>query len=86
MDLNKIYLEDVRAYSSIFNNGSYRNKEYEVKRLLWDKGYDTTNKKVKDYIKLVCELVIHDTYDIDRWYEDTLRNYPEELEDLPKRE
>ncbi len=67
----------------------------QVLNFLSEKGYDVDNIEVKNYADAVaeyldmCEEAWADQgedspYTIQEWYEDTMRNYPDELEDLPR--
>lgn len=60
----------------------------EVLDFLESKGYDVSNKQVKNYADAVAEYVdmvreAQGNYTMQEWYSDTKSNYPEELEDLP---
>ena len=58
----------------------------KVLKKLDDNGYDTSDKNVRNYAEAAAELIINDVnQDIDAWYSETLINYPEDLEELPKK-
>lgn len=54
-----------------------------------EEGFDVTTEEVKQYAQAVADYIRYaldfdPDYDFDRWYQDTLENYPEELAMLPK--
>lgn len=55
---------------------------------LKSEGYDTSNQQVINYAESAADLLAYADNDADRsvdnWYEDTLNNYPEDLDMLPK--
>jgi hypothetical protein len=66
----------------------------EVLDFLGSKGYDTSNREVRNYADAVAEYIDmsrqayqsmgeESPYTVEQWYDDTLMNYPYELEDLP---
>lgn len=58
----------------------------KVLKKLDDNGYDISDKYVKNYAEAAAELIANDiNQDVDAWYSETLINYPEDLEELPKK-
>lgn len=75
-------------------NASVDGPTQEVLNFLASKGYDTSDKSVINYADAVAEYMdmsrqayeregMESPYSLDQWYEDTMMNYPQELEDLP---
>lgn len=66
---------------------SPRISEYDVLDFLKKKGFDPSSQITKNYASGVAEYLSYpenDDYDLKSWYRDTLMNYPEDFEELPK--
>ena len=66
---------------------SPRISEYDVLDFLKKKGFDPSSQLTKNYASGVAEYLSYpenDDYDLNSWYKDTLMNYPEDFEELPK--
>lgn len=70
----------------VHGNSTIEELTDKVLKKLDDNGYDTSDKDVINYAEAAAELIINDVnQDIDAWYSETLINYPEDLEELPKK-
>lgn len=70
----------------VHGNSTIEELTDKVLKKLDDNGYDTSDKDVRNYAEAAAELIINDVnQDIDDWYSETLINYPEDLEELPKK-
>lgn len=70
----------------VHDNSTIEELTDKVLKKLDDNGYDTSDKDVRNYAEAAAELIINDVnQDIDDWYSETLINYPEDLEELPKK-
>ena len=87
---------DPTSVASATEIGTKRSKA-EIIQFLGTKGYDTSSPVVDNYADAVleylqmCDDAWKDSgkqrtewYTLDQWYKDTLMNYPDELEELPK--
>jgi hypothetical protein len=82
--------EDIESVTSIeaSNDDTLRliNRLYlQIKNKLISEGYDDC-AELDDYASGAAELIYYapDDYTVDQWYDDTLENYREDLEELPK--
>ena len=70
----------------VHGNSTIEELTDKVLKKLDDNGYDTSDRDVRNYAEAAAELIINDVnQDIDDWYSETLINYPEDLEELPKK-
>lgn len=96
MDNSDVFLglEESLKEDVALNDGGHYQPGYEkeikqkLRSLLFNKGYDTDSEEVKNYITAAAELIGYspDEYSVEEWYKDTMENYPNEFEALPKKE
>lgn len=93
-DLEDLENGEYESHATEPVNASVDGPTQEVLNFLASKGYDTSDKSVINYADAVAEYMdmsrqayehegMESPYSLDQWYEDTMMNYPEELEDLP---
>ena len=91
----KPYTEKLILDESLFDEKPI-NEEYdpvtkEVIQFLDYKGYDTSDRRVRNYANAVAEYIdmareALGEYSLEDWYKDTKMNYPEDLKDLKLKE
>lgn len=61
--------------------------KYQIRDILAKNGYDVDREDCKNYISAAAELLSYsDNPDVESWFNDTVENYPEDLEEFKKSE